>query len=180
MSLSKIIELLEQDNVRRAIQEDNLDTVYEEAIRKTMDLSELTDFFESRGIAPLDYVAAVYQFMYSHNEAVSIRLHDNIKVIDSDGFAYCKVLQNIVIPDSVTEIGSYAFRECESLTYVLLPKHVSRLGNCIFHRCSSLTKVRFNGTKKEFLNSIFMVNHMWLRDSFINQCICTDGIIDLQ
>ena len=117
MSLSKIIELLEQDNVRRAIQEDNLDTVYEEAIRKTMDLSELTSFFESKGIAPLDYVATVYQFMYSHNEAVSIRLHDNIKVIDSDGFAYCKVLQNIVIPDSVTEIENYVTPGETSLAY---------------------------------------------------------------
>ena len=179
MSLSKIIELLEQDDVRRAIQKDDLDFVYNQAIQKDMDLSELSKFFESRGIAPLDYVTVVHQFMYSHNDATSIRLHDNVEAIDTDGFAYCKVLQDIVIPDTVTRIGSYAFRECESLEDVLLPKHVHLLGNCIFHRCDLLTKVRFNGTREEFYLSIFAADKQWLRHSFINQCICTDGVIDL-
>ncbi len=56
-------------------------------------------------------------------------------------FAYCRGLEEIVIPDTVQTIESSAFRGCVNLTKIDLQDGLTQIGNSVFLDCSALKDV---------------------------------------
>ncbi|MDE7385225.1 MAG: leucine-rich repeat domain-containing protein [Anaeroplasmataceae bacterium] len=57
-----------------------------------------------------------YQF-YGFDSVTRVEMYEGILRIGNQAFAYCKGLENIILPDSLIEIKPYAFLEVENLTY---------------------------------------------------------------
>lgn len=60
------------------------------------------------------------------------------EIICDKAFAWCKLLQEIIIPNSVNSIGDLAFSSCELLQEINLPGSVKALGINPFSRCYKL------------------------------------------
>ncbi|MDE5599967.1 MAG: leucine-rich repeat domain-containing protein [Ureaplasma sp.] len=66
---------------------------------------------------------------------------NNINVIYSNAFWYCRSLRQITIPDSVNSIGEYAFAYCSLLTSITLPNGINSIANRTFLECESLKSI---------------------------------------
>lgn len=84
--------------------------------------------------------ASAYLF-YLRTNLVSLKLKDNITIIDSGCFYRCSNLGSISIPSTVTVISTTAFNDCVSLTEVQLPSSLLTLGNQTFRGCTGLTSI---------------------------------------
>ena len=65
--------------------------------------------------------------------------------IAKEGFYYCDMLEEIVLPESLLYIENYAFRACKSLTKITIPKNVKEIGSSILDS-SSIVEVKFEKT----------------------------------
>jgi hypothetical protein len=61
--------------------------------------------------------------------------------IESEAFAYCFSLANLIIPNSVTNVASDAFDSCTNLASVSIPDSVITIGSMAFYHCEGLTNV---------------------------------------
>ena len=64
--------------------------------------------------------------------------------ISKEGFYYCDMLEEIVLPESLLYIETYAFRACKSLTKITIPKNVKEIGSSILD--GSVVEVKFEKT----------------------------------
>ena len=64
----------------------------------------------------------------------------NLKNWNSDVFAECKQLTNVVLPESLTSIPVRAFGNCDKLSTIDL-SHCTVIGGGAFYRCTSLTHI---------------------------------------
>lgn len=64
----------------------------------------------------------------------------NLKNWNSDVFAECKQLTNVVLPESLTSIPVRAFYRCDKLSTIDL-SHCTVIGGGAFYRCTSLTHI---------------------------------------
>ena len=71
----------------------------------------------------------------------SIKLSENLQVIEGAAFLNCKNLKSITFPDSVHTIEYSAFTHCYSLTSFTFPKGVTEIENCVLNGCSGITSI---------------------------------------
>ncbi|MBQ7115656.1 MAG: leucine-rich repeat protein [Clostridia bacterium] len=71
----------------------------------------------------------------------SVKLSNNLKIIDSYAFYGCSKLATIDIPDGVTDINSYAFAYCTSLTSIQIPDSVTKLESGALVYCEALAEI---------------------------------------
>ena len=64
-----------------------------------------------------------------------------VTAIACDAFAYCKFIENVVIPDGITSIGESSFYLCENLTSIVIPDSVTSIGNSAFYSCKNLSSI---------------------------------------
>lgn len=91
---------------------------------------------ESNGFVILRGV--IYSY---HGNEITVNIPENINVIGSRAFSYCKKLVSVTIPDSVTTIDSCAFMGCSSLTVVAIPNSITKIGYGVFYNCTGLTEI---------------------------------------
>jgi len=66
----------------------------------------------------------------------------SVKRIEAMGLAFCKNLEEIVLPEGIRVIGSFAFARC-GMKEVTIPSSIVRLGMCAFYKCGNLEEVHF-------------------------------------
>lgn len=71
----------------------------------------LPDYYNKIAINSIAGSAFAYQSM------VSIKIPNNVNLIDDSAFLSCYNLTSVTIPDSITSIGAHAFFGCSNLSY---------------------------------------------------------------
>ncbi len=104
--------------------------------------------------AGADTQISAYAFSECSN-LQTVKLPENLKVMERSIFSQCKSLKNITIPDSVTEIKSNVFWRCESLEVLELGANVEKLGAELFEDCKSLKEIKIPDAVTEIEMSTF-------------------------
>ncbi len=78
---------------------------------------------------------------YGNKDVKSVRLSNNITMINDYAFYNCDNLENIIITDSVTHIGNFSFSICDKLTSAFIPSNVTNIGEGAFSSCTNLEEV---------------------------------------
>ena len=71
-----------------------------------------------------------------------MELPDNITAIETEAFAYCPSLSNVLIPHKVTKLGNACFYGCTGLSQIIIPASVEEMGNNVFYGCKNLKDVK--------------------------------------
>ncbi len=66
--------------------------------------------------------------------------------IESQAFAECRGIKEIVLPDTLKRINDHAFSRCTELETINIPDSVTRIGNYVFMDCISLKSVNIPST----------------------------------
>ena len=126
----------------------------------------------SIGPRALQCLEGVYKLNFGDPYALDdsyLKFH--IKMIGSNAFSGCKVLNKVEIPDGVERIDSEAFSWCTNLELIILPSTLKSLGDNVFKCCEKLKRIEYGGTI-ESARRLFQ-NNIKLLDKVIVQC--TDG-----
>ncbi|MBQ2738601.1 MAG: leucine-rich repeat protein [Oscillibacter sp.] len=86
------------------------------------------------------------------NELETVRLSENLAVIQNGAFQMCEKLKSIHVPASVEAIGHAAFRDCSSLTEAYLPDSITLIGYEAFGGRIGLEKVYYGGSQADWSN----------------------------
>ncbi len=77
----------------------------------------------------------------------TLNIGEQVQVLPSNVFSYCKFSGQLILPDSLTVIGNYAFYGCQQLSGTLsIPEKVRKIGKSAFYGCEGLTELVFNAT----------------------------------
>jgi hypothetical protein len=77
----------------------------------------------------------------------TLNIGEQVQVLPSKVFSYCKFSGQLILPDSLTVIGNYAFYGCQQLSGTLsIPEKVRIIGKQAFYGCEGLTELDFNAT----------------------------------
>ncbi|MDY4490709.1 MAG: leucine-rich repeat domain-containing protein [Candidatus Faecousia sp.] len=76
----------------------------------------------------------------------SYSIPESVTGIDSNAFAGCKNLTDVIIPEGVTSIANAAFYYCSGLTGITIPEGVTSIGESVFEGCSGLTAITIPGS----------------------------------
>lgn len=126
-----------------------------------------------------DSVISIPDYLFYPNKSdfspkiVNVNL-SSVTSLGQYSFAYCKEIENIVLPSSVETIGDYAFyyctglqnvdlddcvnlyelslstfNHCTSLTNIILPSNLLTISERCFESCSSLSSISLPNTLKE-------------------------------
>lgn len=77
----------------------------------------------------------------NNNNIKSVKLPDNIQIINSSAFENCKALESINIPENIEKIKDSAFKNCIKLDNIELGKSLTSIGYKAFYGCSSLKSI---------------------------------------
>ena len=61
--------------------------------------------------------------------------------IESQAFAECRGIKQIVLPQTLKRIKDYAFSRCTELETIVIPDSVTRIESYVFKECISLKSV---------------------------------------
>lgn len=89
---------------------------------------------------PLNLDHVPYRAFESLTNIKSIYLHEGVKYIDDEAFAYCDNLETINIPSKVETIGKWAFMDC-TFSYFCIPDNVKFIDQHIFFGCKNIEKL---------------------------------------
>lgn len=89
---------------------------------------------------PLNLDHVPYRAFMSLVNIKSIYLHEGVKYIDDEAFAYCDNLETINIPSKVEKIGKWAFSYC-TFSYFCIPDNVKFIDQHIFFGCENIEKL---------------------------------------
>lgn len=146
-------ELFERDDVEAAIQDNDLEYVYQLCTDEKLMTALLTSKLLAIGINPLEYVDCVYKNMY-----------------------YCTNVKEVTIPSYVTRIEAYAFQGCSNLDKVCIEKGIERIEARAFSGCTNLSELVYLGTIAEWNN--IRRDYTAFAGSYIRRIVCVDGVID--
>ena len=83
-------------------------------------------------------VTCIGSNVFNHGGITSVKIGNNVKVIEHDAFCYCGNLSSVTFGESVAEIAENAFSGCSSLTSVTLSDSVEKVGDRAFDKCFHL------------------------------------------
>lgn len=122
-------EFFAEQDIREAVEDDDLDYVYIVWQCNYNATNDLTAYLISCGVDPLEYdLSKIYDSMYKG----------------------INVSANFTIPESVLTIESMAFHNCQSLQTLTLPKSVRTICPYAFAKCRNLKKIIYGGTLAEW------------------------------
>ena len=103
----------------------------------------------------------------------TLNIGEQVQVLPSHAFAYCRFSGQLILPDSLTVIGNNAFYGCQQLSGTLsIPERVRRIGKDAFYGCEGLTELDFNAT--DFQGSTSCVyggyNTVWGENETFGAC----------
>lgn len=82
----------------------------------------------------------------------SVNIPSSILMIGDMAFYRCSSLTSVTISGQVRIIGNGTFKYCTHLESVVIPKSVTTIGKDAFSGCSSLRKIRYTGTREQWLS----------------------------
>ena len=151
--IHSVKELFERDDVKAAIQDDNLNYVYQLCIDEKFMPALVTNKLLAIGINPLEYVDCVYENMY-----------------------YSINVKEVTIPSYITEIKKYAFQNCFNLDKVCIEKGIERIEVRAFSGCTNLSELVYLGTIAEWNN--IECDYQLFTSSYVRRIVCADGVIE--
>lgn len=93
----------------------------------------------------------LYGYASGGYDATSFTVPSTVKIIASNAFAGCDVLEYVTIGNSVEEIENDAFRFCNNLKRVILGNKIKRVGNQAFDiHYQASPEVYYSGTQDEW------------------------------
>lgn len=78
---------------------------------------------------------------FSETPLKSIILPKSLKTIEANAFAYCNLLQGIVIPEGVEKLGESAFYQCHGMQTVSIPSTIKTMEPNAFAMCDRIQKL---------------------------------------
>lgn len=93
-------------------------------------------------------------------------------------FDSCKSLEKVVLPEGLLSLGDSTFSKCIKLTDITLPSTLTDFGSQVFLG-TSLCRIKYNGTRAQWLNLIKTLKATRRSDQKILQSLvlCRDGFI---
>lgn len=73
-----------------------------------------------------------------------------VKNIGDMAFAYCDMIDSIILPNSVTNISDLAFLYCIKISYLKIGNGVKNIGSEVFYGSNNLLDIEFNGKIAEW------------------------------
>ncbi len=134
LKFKEIIELLNDPITKSFVEDENLDAVYGRNSVNNTPL--LTEYLESIGVDPLDYVTRIIPYMY-------------------EGCPHKK----LVIPETVTKISHYAFGG-DTLEYVEILNDNCDVSPYAFNHLDDWVKIYFQGVTKR-VDGKFICQGKW-------------------
>ena len=101
----EIIKFLNRPNIKSYVADENLDAVYGQ--NKVNLTSLLTEYLESVGVDPLDYVTRIIPFMYEGCQHTKLVVPETVTKIQP--YAFGGKLEYIEILNDTCDISDYAF-----------------------------------------------------------------------
>lgn len=74
-----------------------------------------------------------------NKEAISYKVPDSVKKIDSKAFANNMYLTAVIMPEDMDNIGEAAFANCRNLKTVNIPKGLTEISGQLFYCCENLS-----------------------------------------
>ena len=96
------------------------------------------------------------QYAFTGCDMPSIVIPNNIQIIESEAFYYCKNLTSIILPNNVRYLGGYAFGDCFGLESIVLSDSIDVIRSCTFLGCSKLTSVKLPEHLKSLESGAFL------------------------
>lgn len=114
-------EFFAEQDIREAVEEEDLDYVYIVWNTSYTKTNDLTAYLISCGVDPLEYdLSKIYDSMYKEiNVPPRMTIPDGILSIETMAFMNCHSLQEITLPKSVKTIRPYAFSKCINLHKII-------------------------------------------------------------
>lgn len=81
------------------------------------------------------------QFCYRCLKLTTVSLPSTIERIGSSAFAYCPLLDNIVLKNNINVIMDAAFEGCTGLSTIDIPDSVTGMGSRTFNQCTNLASI---------------------------------------
>ena len=96
-------------------------------------------------------------------------------IVNVGGHKYSRntYIECVSVADGVASIGVGAFSNCLNLKEVTLPRTIRRIGSNAFYNCPNLRKIKFLGSKTQWLKVSRGTN--WLAQAGTQAVLCNDG-----
>ena len=138
--LEKNIELIE---------ENKFDELYEKAeddLYFSQGIGTLTRTLLAANINPVEYLSEIpYCYLYGDSNIIEFVIPDKIELINSEAFANCSQLHDVIFGKDVSVIYYGAFEGCTELTNVTLNEGLLEIGQYAF-RNTNIEKLRLPST----------------------------------
>lgn len=114
-------EFFAEQDIREAVEEEDLNYVYIVWQTSYNETNDLTAYLISCGVDPLEYdLSKIYDSMYKGiNVPSQLTIPDGVLFIESMAFMNCHSLQEITLPKSIKTIRPYAFSKCVNLNKII-------------------------------------------------------------
>lgn len=90
-----------------------------------------------------------------------IVLGENVEIISSGAFSYCKKLKEVIFNSKTKVIEELAFSNCENLETIILPRELEKLSSWAFDGCINLSQIQSYSLKYNVLNGAVFENNFY-------------------
>ena len=125
--LEKNIELIEENKFDELYKKAGTDLYF------SQDIGTLTRTLLTAGINPIDHLIEIpYCYLYGDSNIIKFVIPDKIKFVNSEAFAYCSQLHDVIFGKDVSVVYHGAFEGCTELTNVKLNNGLLGIGQYAF------------------------------------------------
>lgn len=94
-------------------------------------------------------VTAIADSAFYNKNITGVKIPQSVLTIGNFAFAYCTLLDSIIINEGTESIGDYAFAGC-AMTQFALPSTVVYIGEGAFGQCSNLSALTLSASNPDF------------------------------
>lgn len=88
-----------------------------------------------------DNIVEIKPRAFNGSMLVSINIPDSVTSIGEEGFAFCVILNDVVLPESIAEIKKGTFLNCDNLKEIILPENIVAIEDEAFNGCDALESI---------------------------------------
>ena len=136
------------DNLKNLIIGNGLATIEANAFHRHVGIENLTIDDKNPNLVCIDGI------IYNKNKTKAIyalktlqggiEFSETVTEIQSNAFADCTLITEIILPDGVTSIGRKAFYNCTGLTGITIPNEVAVIGDDAFGECKNIENAKLH------------------------------------